>query len=132
MKGTKARVLTPAAYARGVARVVAVLLVAAWTLPARAAPMFSDAERTRLVAFWNAPGRYVIGAPADAARSGPWQVRLTPEASRWFWTLQRALGLAKAPPTADVKPQTPESADWEPWIEAKVAFDWWQAQAAAD
>lgn len=109
-----------------------VVLIAAGTLPAGAAPTFSDDDRARLVAFWNAPGRYVIGAPPDAVRTGPWQVRLTPGASRWFWKLQRALGPGKTPPTSDVKPQTPETADWEPWIEQKLTFDQWQAEAAAD
>src|SRR5688500_9018087 len=54
------------------------------------APLFTDAERAALVAFWNAPGRQDITAP-DAAKTGPWQVRLTPEGSTWLLGYQRAI-----------------------------------------
>src|SRR5207248_1228349 len=69
MKAKKALVLTPVAYARGAARVVAVLLVAAWTLPALAAPMSPDAERARLVEFWKSTGLIVIVALTDAGNT---------------------------------------------------------------
>lgn len=39
--------------------------------PAPAAAHFTGAERAALVAYWNVPGRYQAGAPADAAETGP-------------------------------------------------------------
>lgn len=91
--------------------------------------MFSADERAAVVAYWTAPGRYAIGAPPEAAVKGPWQVRLTPDASRWFWAYQRAVaGPGKPPPNADVK----ASPAWEKWVQAKLDYDRALAQAAAD
>jgi hypothetical protein len=68
-------------------------------------PLFTDAERTALVAFWNAPGRQEITALPDAAKTGPWQVRLTPEGSTWLLGYQRAIrGSGKSiPPSQDAR-----------------------------
>ena len=81
---------------------------------------------------WNEPGRYTVSAPPEAAKSGPWQVRLTPEASAWFLAYQRAVGAAKAPPTVDAAASAPETKGWEEWVQAKLAHDRWSAQRAAD
>ncbi|MBM3495101.1 MAG: hypothetical protein FJX72_12400, partial [Armatimonadetes bacterium] len=93
------------------------------------APMFTPDERSAIVAYWSAPGRYAIGAPPEAATKGPWVVRLTPDASRWFWNYQRAVaGPGKPPPNADVK----ASPEWEKWVQAKPHHDRAEAQRAAD
>ena len=41
-------------------------------------PLFGEDERKAVVAYWATPGRYRADAPADAAKKGVWQVRLTP------------------------------------------------------
>ncbi len=97
-----------------------------------APPVYTDAERARIVAFWNAPGRMTTGLPPDAAKTGLWQVRLTPPASLWFWNYQNAIGAGKTPPTQDPTAAAPNVAEWEKWIAAKVAYDRWQAQTVAD
>ena len=74
--------------------------------------------------YWAAPGRYNADAPADAAKKGIWQVRLTPAGSVWLWNLTKG---KKVPPTqvATAKPL------WEAWIAAKVRHDRWEALRAA-
>jgi hypothetical protein len=101
-------------------------------LSARADPLFSDAERTRLVDYWSRPGRYKIDLPPDAAVKGPWQVRLTTDGSAWFLKYQIAIGAAKAPPTQDATATAPTTAAWETWVQAKLAYDRWKAQTTAD
>ena len=97
--------------------------------PASVTAVFSPQERAAIVAYWTMPGRYDIGAPPDAAAKGPWTVRLTPDASRWFWAYQRAVaGPGKPPPNTDVK----AAPAWEKWVQAKLDFDRAQAQRAAD
>src|SRR5947207_3259224 len=77
-------------------------------------PLFTDKERADIVAYWNAPGRYVFAAPSDATTEGPYRVRLTPDGSQWFWNYQRVVaGKAKLPPTADIKPKSGPYAEWE-------------------
>ncbi len=91
--------------------------------------LFTPQERAAIVAYWSAPGRYEVGAPQNAATKGPWTVRLTPDASRWFWAYQRAVaGPGKPPPNADVKAAPP----WEKWVQAKLDFDRAAAQRSAD
>ncbi len=99
-------------------------------VPPPPVPVFTDQERSDLVTYWNAPGRYTIGAPVASGLTGPWQVRLTPEGSLWFHAYQRATaGPGKLPPTQDAKAGNSE---WETWIAARLAYDRWQAQRAAD
>ncbi|HLK55704.1 MAG TPA: hypothetical protein VKU00_04030 [Chthonomonadaceae bacterium] len=101
-------------------------------LSARATPVFTDAERANLVTYWNQPGRYQVGLPADVARRGPWQVRLTPEGSTWLWNYQMALGVGKLPPNQDPTTVATQSADWKAWVQARIAYDRWQAQSVAE
>jgi len=92
--------------------------------------MFTPEERAAIVAYWSAPGRYTLGLPAAALKTGPWQVRLTTDGSRWFWAYQRTVaGPGKPPPNADVKSP---SAEWERWVNAKLSYDRWCAQSVAD
>jgi hypothetical protein len=95
------------------------------------APMFTEAERARIVAFWSVPGRYSIGPRANAERDGAFAVRLTPAASLWFRAYSNALRPGKTPPTATATPTDTRTAQWEIWVAAKVAHDHWAAQQAA-
>lgn len=101
------------------------------TQAAQVAPLFTEAERKALVAFWNAPERYSVGVPvATPGKPGPWVTRLTPEGSAWFLTYQRAVsGGKKIPPSQTAKGGVPE---WEKWIDEKIAWDKWQAQQIAE
>ncbi|MBC8101007.1 MAG: hypothetical protein H7Z41_00275 [Cytophagales bacterium] len=97
-------------------------------------PLFSDRERSAVVAYWNAPGRYEAAAPPEAAAAGPWQVRLTPEGSTWLLAYQRAVrGAGKViPPTQDATAAaTGPEAEWESWLGARIAFDRYQAGLTA-
>ena len=97
-------------------------------------PLFTDAERAALVTFWNAPGRQEIGTPPDAAKTGPWQVRLTPEGSAWLLGYQRAIrGAGKViPPSQDAHAsESGSQSDWETWITGRVAYDRYQAGVIA-
>lgn len=94
--------------------------------------MFSDDERTGVVAYWNEPGRYRAGAPPESLRTGPFGVRLTVEGSKWLWDYNRARGLSKGPPSETPLPQNPREQVWEAWIEAKVAYDRYVASEGAD
>lgn len=100
-------------------------------LGAHREPAFSPDERAAVVAFWSESGRYVVDAP-DAAKKGPWQVRLTPEGSQWLWSYNHARGLGKVNPTKDATAQNPQQQVWEKWIDAKIAHDRWRAECAAD
>ncbi len=95
------------------------------------AQAFSDDERAAVLAFWSESGRYTVAAPLAAATKGPFQVRLTVESSQWLWNYDRARGLAKGPPTAEVPPANPEQRIWDAWIEAKIAWDRYEAAARA-
>ncbi len=108
-----------------------VLIAAACAAPCLAFGQgrFTDAERKGIVDTWLAPGRYTVGAPKSASESGPWQVRLTVAASKWFWNYQRATGAGKLPPSQDPVVPTP---GWEDWIKAKLAYDRAACQAIAD
>jgi hypothetical protein len=101
------------------------------TQAAQPQPLFTEAERKALVAYWNAPNRYSIEvSPAAPGKPGPWTVRLTPEGSSWFLTYQRAVtGGKKIPPSQTAKSGVPE---WESWIDAKIAWDKYHAQKLAD
>lgn len=99
-----------------------------------AQPLFTDTERAALVAFWHAPGRQEIAAPPDAAKNGPWQVRLTTEGSTWLLGYQKAVrGNGKViPPTQDAQASASgPQGEWEAWVTARVAYDRYQAGMVA-
>lgn len=91
--------------------------------PAPAAPLFSDAERARLITYWNAPGRYETGPRPEARQSGVFIVRLTPEASKWFWSFNRYLKPSGLAPTKNQVDVTEASRPWENWVAAKLRYD---------
>lgn len=88
---------------------------------------FSDKEADRIVAFWN-DGRYKVVTPPSAAKFGPVQVRLTTEGSVWlhsYFKLKSPNG--KVIPSQVPSSKNPEHAEWDTWVEAKVAFDRYSA-----
>jgi hypothetical protein len=91
--------------------------------PTPTAALFSDADRSAIVAYWSTPGRYQIGAPSTATKNGPWRVQLTPEGSNWLWKYQHAVtGPGKSiPPTVDANAGS--GSPWERWVTARVAYD---------
>lgn len=101
-------------------------------VPAACAPMFTDAERATIAAFWNQPGRYRMSAGDGTVSSGPWDVRLTPGASRWLRAYRGATGASTLPPGRLTKPSEGEMVAWEEWVTNKIAYDRWQAQTDAD
>lgn len=108
-----------------------VIALAALALQAPDTPLFTETERAAIVSFWSQPGLYTVSAPPEVATRGPWDVRLTPDGSRWLWGYQRTIGKGKTPPTQDLK-ATGDHAEWEKWIDARVTYDRAIAQAAAD
>ncbi len=96
-------------------------------------PLWTDAEKAKIVAYWAEPGRYTLSSPPDVATKGVWQVRLTPEGSTWLLAYQRAVsGPGKIAPTQDAKPSNDgPHADWENWISARLACDRFQAEQDA-
>ncbi len=97
-------------------------------------PVFSPEERSRVVALWSAAGRQTVSVAPSTKTKGVFQVRLTPEASNWFWRYQKALtgGAGKPPPTLDVKGTSGDAVSWETWVAAQVEHDRWKAQTDAD
>lgn len=93
---------------------------------------FSSDEARAVMAYWNEPGRYEMRVPADAPRQGLWRVRLTVAGSTWLWGYNRARNIPKGPPSQNAAPQNPEQVEWEKWIDAKVAFDRFEAQQQAN
>lgn len=90
---------------------------------------FSDDEREAVLRYWAKPGRYTISPPKTGDR---FQVRLTPEGSTWLWNYNKARGMGKTVPGSVPAPQNEQQAQWETWIDAKVAHDRWIAQQEAD
>lgn len=92
---------------------------------------FSAEDRDRAVRYWSASGRYSVCSPEDASKTGTWQVRLTPEGSLWLWNYNKARGLGKVAPTQIPAAQNDRQKVWESWIDAKVAWDRYQAEMNA-
>lgn len=113
-------------------RIAAILLLLVSTTSIRADVLFSPDERVKLVTFWNAPGRWRVGPLPDVVSRGPWQVRLTPDGSTWLLKYQIAAGSAAAPPTQEATAAVAPTDVWKTWVRAKIEYDRWQAQQAAD
>lgn len=89
------------------------------------ARLFNDSDVKAVTAYWSQPGRYAKEPLKDPR--GPWTVRLTPEGSLWLWNYNKARGLGKTNPEVTPGPQSVDEIDWEAWINAKVAYDRYQA-----
>lgn len=98
------------------------ILAGGVTLLASNAWGFSREEADRIRDYWREPGRYRTTTPADADRNGRFQVRLTPEGSKWIWDIRAKLKIPKG--TAKLP-----NAAWQKWIDQRVAKD--RAEAAA-
>ncbi|HEY0074595.1 MAG TPA: hypothetical protein VGB77_10870 [Abditibacteriaceae bacterium] len=96
------------------------------------AAQFSSQEQSRLMTYWNAPGRYQISAPSDAAQKGIWAARTSPEASQWFHKYNSATRGLKSSSATLPNLTTEQKAAWEKWVAAKFAHDEFLAQSAAD
>ncbi len=101
-------------------------------LPPPYVPQFSEVEKTKIVAYWSEPGRYIVGPVPGSEENGPWVVRLPVEASQWFWDYNKARGLGKTPPSQVPTVTAEEQKAWESWIDAKVARDRWLAGKEAE
>ena len=112
--------------------VFAIFAACALPLTVRAEAVFSPEERAKIVTYWTEPGRYKIQTLPDVKKTGLWQPRLTPEGSLWFWKYQNVIGAGKAPPTQSPTGATVANAGWKQWVDAKLAYDRWQAQETAD
>lgn len=78
------------------------------------APIWTDSERAACLNFWNQPGRTQI----TLVKARP---ALTPAASLWFHSYNRAL-----------RHSSPDdSTAWKAWVDAKYAYDHWQANSLA-
>ena len=53
-----------------------------------------------------------VGTPPYADHRGAWQVRLTPEGSKWLYTYQHSQ-----------PPDDNDHSSWADWIDAKIAYD---------
>jgi hypothetical protein len=95
-------------------------------------PSFSDAERARIVQYWNAPGRYEVGARPGSEKNGPFVVRLTSEASIWFRAYSRLQKPGPTPPTDNPLNAAPSTDPWELWVTAKLKYDRALAQQQTD
>lgn len=95
------------------------------------ASVFTDEERARISAYWNEPGRYKVTAPLVENEDSPWKARLTPDASRWFWSYQRAISAGKNPPSVQPVGEGPNFQAWETWVKARHAYDKWAAEEGA-
>jgi hypothetical protein len=106
------------------------LILAICPVSGCASPCFTEAERAAVVAYWSRPERLKVSAPPEAAKTGPFVVRQTPEGSAWLLAYQRAVaGAAKMPLAQDTPGAPPE---WARWLEMKTAYDQAKAREAAD
>ena len=96
-------------------------------------PLYTIGERMEVVRYWNQPGRYVLGV-RTMEKEGPVVARLMPEASVWLRAYNNVRRPGKTPPTKQFTPatDTAESKNWENWVSAKLNYDRWMAQTAAD
>ncbi len=78
---------------------------------------FSAEEAQKIRDYWAQPGRYLEREPENVGVVGPWQPRLTPQASKWFWDY------AKVKKSVDVVTGT----FWENWVKARLISDRWAA-----
>lgn len=90
-------------------------------------PLFSTEERGAILSYWKKSAKYNVTVPADATRNGLWQVRLTPQGSKWLWDYDRARGLEKRNPGQIAPPRSPEEQQWDLWIENLTGYEIQQA-----
>lgn len=89
--------------------------------------LFSPTEIRSIQNRWSKDCTFESGLPSDANRKGSHAVRLTAEGSEWLWSYYRARGLGKVNPESSPTSNDPTVQAWEKWIDAKIAFDRYQA-----
>lgn len=110
----------------GMAVGVAIYLAAGLAVASHGAPakeFFAPSERESVLDFWSAPGRYRVLLPPEAARSGAYQVRLTPEGSAWLWRYGSGLGRTKTRNLLASQPSPATINEWDAWVEGRIAYD---------
>jgi hypothetical protein len=103
------------------------ILAGVLTLAGNGYAGFSSPERARVTEFWALPERYTVVMPPTLEQSGPFQVRLTSAGSVWLWNYGNARGLSKGAMLNGAPPANEQQRGWENWIDAKVAWDRWEA-----
>lgn len=94
------------------------------------APNYSAEDKRAVADFWAMPGRYTISSAVTDG--GPYQARQTPAGSVWlhgYFTKVRGAG--KVNPKNDPAPSTEAQRRWDTWIDAKYAWDEYQAVMSA-
>lgn len=86
-------------------------------------PLFTPNERDAVLSYWKNSANYTVSVPADAIRNGLWQVRLTPQGSKWLWDYDKARGLEKRNPSQIATSRSPEEQNWDQWIETLTGYE---------
>ena len=86
------------------------------------APLWTNDERKAIVAYWNAPGRYVIdNKPTDL----PYRTNITVSGSEWYAKYVRAL--------SDLRKTNPAQAnEWNLWFEKRLILDMMEANKSPE
>ena len=72
---------------------------------------FTRSEINQIINYWHQPGRYTTSAPSKSLELGPWQLRITPKGSHWFWKYNR------------LEKTKTEKRKWDNWLDKKVRYD---------
>ncbi|MBS1704605.1 MAG: hypothetical protein JST40_01935 [Armatimonadetes bacterium] len=91
------------------------------------AQTFTAEEVGKIRHLWSGRCQYEMCDPDNMKEVGKYQVRLTPEGSKWIWAYYRARGFKKVNPNVDLNAGDPRAKEWNDWIDQKVAFDRYQA-----
>jgi hypothetical protein len=97
----------------------AALAVLAAYCPAQS--LFDGKERHGIKKTLESDVRMDVGLPPYGKQRGAWQVRLTPEGSKWLYNYQHSQ-----------PPEDEDHASWQNWIEDKIAYDKAVAAQKAD
>ncbi len=86
-------------------------------------PLFSESEKKSVLEYWRSSAKYSVSVPTDFDKNGLWQVRLTPQGSKWLWDYDKARGLEKRNPSQLAPPRSKEEQEWDLWIETVTGYD---------
>jgi hypothetical protein len=92
---------------------------------------FSPEERSQIIEYWSAAGRYQHGMLPDSLENGTWRARQTVEGSQWIWGFQRALRPGKPNPLGEKSVPGTRMAQWDAWIDRRIAYDFDRAERDA-
>lgn len=94
-------------------------------------PLFNEAEREAIVAFWSQPGRYESLPAGDAKGTARWQARYTAQGSLWVREFYRLRADGKVVPTKTPVAQNDQQRAWDAWLESRFQLDKWNAEQDA-